>query len=173
MVTHDAQERPHRSLDIPLNDDGLVPFHRTAYELVVRCTEAEIPGAVVGEAKSTWRRHDGATMHVGSRPSGQGNLLCMPTGLPLPPSPTPPRRGRAEAQAGPHDPPLPHAPYARAAGRHHELPGRLRWAGWVACSTASGLHCCAHCLAHCGINAAHHLPLRLPAWLQPGHADPI
>ncbi|PRW21007.1 voltage-gated ion channel superfamily [Chlorella sorokiniana] len=31
------------SLDIPLNDRGLVPFHRTAYELVVRCTEAEIP----------------------------------------------------------------------------------------------------------------------------------
>lgn len=36
---------PCCSLDIPLNDQGLVPFHRTAYELVVRCTEAEIPGA--------------------------------------------------------------------------------------------------------------------------------
>ena len=32
-----------RSLDIPLDDRGLVPFHRTAYDLVVRCTAAEIP----------------------------------------------------------------------------------------------------------------------------------
>ncbi|PSC71712.1 voltage-gated ion channel superfamily isoform A [Micractinium conductrix] len=31
------------SLDIPLDERGFVPFHRTAYELVVRCTEAEIP----------------------------------------------------------------------------------------------------------------------------------
>lgn len=36
------------SLDIPLDDNGLVPFHRTTYELVVRCTAADIPA---GELK--------------------------------------------------------------------------------------------------------------------------
>ncbi|KAL4420689.1 hypothetical protein ABPG75_010345 [Micractinium tetrahymenae] len=30
-------------LDIPLDERGYVPFHRTAYELVMRCTDTEIP----------------------------------------------------------------------------------------------------------------------------------
>lgn len=30
-------------LDIPLDDRGFAPFHRTAYELVMRCTGTEIP----------------------------------------------------------------------------------------------------------------------------------
>eukprot|EP00887_Chlorella_sp_A99_P007206 scaffold2.g7206.t1 len=33
------------SLDIPLDDDGMVPFHRTAFELVQRCTRTQIPEA--------------------------------------------------------------------------------------------------------------------------------
>lgn len=42
--------RPSR-LDIPLDDRGLVPFHRTAYEMVLRCVgQAELP-------QGGWRWH--------------------------------------------------------------------------------------------------------------------
>ncbi len=57
---------PCCSLDIPLNDQGLVPFHRTAYELVVRCTEAEIPGArhcMAGQGE-THLVETAAAMHI-------------------------------------------------------------------------------------------------------------